>query len=657
MFIKDKDFTNLKLRGIDLKNRDLTNTDFEGTDLSDANLRGSNLENTKLVGTKLDSADLSNTKLTGICIQNWQVTDSTKFEEAKCEYIYLTPENQNDDVRRKLKSGEQKYIDKFFKEFLISPETQNKINELKEQFDMIDLIGDKVIREYQLIQAVNKAKDTHGIEADRFRQMFEDYLKQKLQAKRQSSWWQNFLWFKVEPSIERLNHLTKEMDIFPLLEQMGRLSILIAVIAYVNNALQPQKLNVEEQYRSWEILRSDNDKVKGIRRLALEQLRDKGTTLKKIQVPPSIDLSGINLSNTDLTGAILKNVNLKDANLSKAKLEDTDLTGVNLSGASLGYQNSSSSDQNCSLTNQGGKELFDFDKIKECIVAWPTSPEVWKQGSNLTKADLQGANLTKANLTKADLTGANLTKADLTGANLTKADLTGANLTKANLTTADLTGANLTTADLTTADLTTADLTTADLTGANLTGANLTGANLTGADLTGADLTGADLTGADLTTANLTTANLTTANLNGAKNLKDVTSWQLTNLSQANFSSFDEKKLKGSKFEGAFYINGQPPSLPGTLKPEELEIQSIENIKDLQGVNLSGADLRDTNLSKANLSDADLRDTNLSKANLSGADLRKTDLAGAILKGAKYSKATKFPKGFKPQAEGMVEIK
>ena len=54
---------------------------------------------------------------------------------------------------------------------------------------------------------------------------------------------------------------------------------------------------------------------------------------------------------------------------------------------------------------------------------------------------------------------------------------------------------------------------------------------------------------------------------------------------------------------------------------------------------LSGADLRDADLSGANLRDADLRDADLSGANLSGADLsganlRDADLSGADLSGA-----------------------
>ena len=75
------------------------------------------------------------------------------------------------------------------------------------------------------------------------------------------------------------------------------------------------------------------------------------------------------------------------------------------------------------------------------------------------------------------------------------------------------------------------------------------------------------------------------------------------------------------------------------------------NLRDtnLSGANLSDADLsgaylRDTNLSGANLSDADLSGANLADTDLSGADLTNAHLSGANLRGAKYCK-TKMPSG------------
>ena len=54
---------------------------------------------------------------------------------------------------------------------------------------------------------------------------------------------------------------------------------------------------------------------------------------------------------------------------------------------------------------------------------------------------------------------------------------------------------------------------------------------------------------------------------------------------------------------------------------------------------LNGADLSKANLSRADLSGADLRRANLSRADLSGANLRWADLSKADLSGANLSRA------------------
>ena len=69
-----------------------------------------------------------------------------------------------------------------------------------------------------------------------------------------------------------------------------------------------------------------------------------------------------------------------------------------------------------------------------------------------------------------------------------------------------------------------------------------------------------------------------------------------------------------------------------------LELQ-IGRDANLSGANLRDANLSGANLSGANLSDANLRDANLSGANLSDADLRDADLRGANLSDADLSDA------------------
>jgi len=71
----------------------------------------------------------------------------------------------------------------------------------------------------------------------------------------------------------------------------------------------------------------------------------------------------------------------------------------------------------------------------------------------------------------------------------------------------------------------------------------------------------------------------------------------------------------------------------------ETNLLKLKAINVCQGCDLSGINLRDTNLSGADLSDADL-----SGSNLADTDLSDADLSGANLRGAKYCK-TKMPSG------------
>lgn len=97
----------------------------------------------------------------------------------------------------------------------------------------------------------------------------------------------------------------------------------------------------------------------------------------------------------------------------------------------------------------------------------------------------------------------------------------------------------------------------------------------------------------------------------------------------------------------------------------------------LSGADLTGADLWGANLTEANLTEADLTraklgDANLQEANLWGADLTEAKLTEADLEevnltGAMYNTQeidfygyfippTKFPEGFDPVAAGMIDV-
>lgn len=70
-----------------------------------------------------------------------------------------------------------------------------------------------------------------------------------------------------------------------------------------------------------------------------------------------------------------------------------------------------------------------------------------------------------------------------------------------------------------------------------------------------------------------------------------------------------------------------------------MEGQQLAAVPDLSGANLRGSDLSEVDLSGANLNGADLRSADLRKANLSSADLGKINLNGANLGGASLHRA------------------
>ncbi len=414
----------------------LSHASFEEADLRHSDLRGANLRGVNFIGAQLDQADLSGSDITDACIQNWQITPETNFEQVRCKRLQLEKKISQDiePASKNFNEGESLNFSKL-QTLIIPVEDQRKLDELKSEFAKLNLIRNRINRKYYITQQANRASDSYGIDSELYCKMFEDYRREKVQVQRQQSWYQSILWFKIEPWIEKINQLTQELDIFPLLENLGRLSILIAVITFINSILKPD-VDIEKQYRPWEIIHSDTQqKVRGVSRYALEQLQAEGSSLENLQAP-NVDLQRINLSNLNLSyanlkgaklqEADLKGANLKNANLSGAKLQEADLKGANLKNANL----SGAKLQKAELNTYN--PYINFDSPKGLI------PTIFKQDTNLREADL-----TEADLTEADLTGADLTRADLTGADLTGADLTGADLTRADLTGADIAYANL----------------------------------------------------------------------------------------------------------------------------------------------------------------------------------------------------------------------
>jgi uncharacterized protein YjbI with pentapeptide repeats len=91
----DKDLRGLNLQGINLRHiddcpaADLQEIDFAGANLMGADLRGADLTGSNLAQANLVNADLSGATLTDVCIEDWHINPSTRFQGVTCQRVFL----------------------------------------------------------------------------------------------------------------------------------------------------------------------------------------------------------------------------------------------------------------------------------------------------------------------------------------------------------------------------------------------------------------------------------------------------------------------------------------------------------------------------------------------------------------------------------------
>lgn len=372
----------------------------------------------------------------------------------------------------------------------------------------------------------------------------------------------------------------------------------------------------------------------------------------------NVDMTEINLSGFDLSHASFVQCNFSNSDLSKIRLESADLCGSNFSGSNLSQSNLI--DANLSQTNLIKSDLSNVH-LGDAMLCDANLSEAnltkakfyWKNGANLSDADLSNSNLSEADLKHSYLVGAKLEKANLQRATLTSSNLSESNLQQCNLVEAtlyecDFSFANLSNAKLIGANLFSSIFFQTIMTNADFTNAILCESTMSNLDLTCVEMTAADFTSARLFEVDLSKAVLTKTNFNSAY-LADI------NLSEALllYSFLGEADLTGAKFINAKLIHA---NLTGSklsysdfsgayLSHANCEhaIFTSANLTDanLFGTNLSScklnyANLQNADLFRANLSNADLRYANLTGANLSEADLTGADLSFAKLQGANF---------------------
>jgi Pentapeptide repeats (8 copies) len=157
-----------------------------------------------------------------------------------------------------------------------------------------------------------------------------------------------------------------------ILEYLGALSVLVAVIFYFSEAGNRIK---QKHFQAWQVINT---------------AQGKGGSGGRIEALHELNVDGVSLVGVDLSNAFLQEVELLNANLLRANFDAADLRVSVFKGSNMEY-------------------------------------------ASLRSANFRGADLTNANLERADLEDSDLVGATLTGANLRKANLKNSDLRNTDL--------------------------------------------------------------------------------------------------------------------------------------------------------------------------------------------------------------------------------
>jgi hypothetical protein len=180
------------------------------------------------------------------------------------------------------------------------------------------------------------------------------------------------LWHAIDFGFAWTAYLLSRWALLEVLEYLGILSVLFAVIFYFSEAGDRKK---QKHYQAWQVI----DAAQG-----------KGGSGGRIEALQELNADKVPLVGVDLSGAFLEGVQLRGAKLGRAELQAADLRDSLLDGSDLEY-------------------------------------------ATLKSANFRSGSLRRANLSQADLEGADLVGASLSGANLANANLTNADLRNADL--------------------------------------------------------------------------------------------------------------------------------------------------------------------------------------------------------------------------------
>jgi len=281
-----------------------------------------------------------------------------------------------------------------------------------------------------------------------------------------------------------------------------------------------------------------------------------------------LDLSGLALAGIDLhecilAHAIFKNSDLSGADLSMADLSHADLTSANLQGASLSEADFT-------------QAVLEGADLGNAILEGAVFEKAAMQKAVLSDVKAAGAYFSRADLSDSLLTGSVFAKADFSEALLHRADFGGSDLKEASVEGACGPGICMDKADLT--ELRASE--GCDFSGGSFRRVLAAESIWENADLSGADFSFARMEGADFTSAVLEAANFAAADM--------------------KFARFPRANLKGAKMVSVNLFQGslEKADLTGT---------------DLRGSNLYAAEFLEAHMEETLLEFADIKMTKLSR--------------------------------------------
>ncbi|MGH9746793.1 MAG: pentapeptide repeat-containing protein [Candidatus Acidiferrales bacterium] len=180
--------------------------------------------------------------------------------------------------------------------------------------------------------------------------------------------------FAMEWGWEWIAYFLSNWKFLEVLEYMGSLSVLVAVLFYFSESGDRTK---QKHYQAWQVVNT---------------AQGKGGSGGRIEALQELNADRVPLVGVDVSGAFLQGIDLRGAGLLRSNFNAADLRESNFAGADF-------TDADLSAANF--------------------------RGSSLAHANFHGADLHDADLTGADLTGANLAGASLENADLREADLDG----------------------------------------------------------------------------------------------------------------------------------------------------------------------------------------------------------------------------------------